>query len=248
MLAVLLGFLISGALVYLARLDRLRVDQVELHGLVQLRDAAVASAVREAVGGTTWGFVPRDHFFLVSGEAIEHRLRGEFPQIRKIDVNKRFPDRLIATIEERMLWGVYCVGELPRVAARPCSYLDENGTAYEELAYFEGWLLPVIYGAAAPEIGAAAVSRATIEFFEQARQALADVGAYPLGLVLSTSTPTDGALRLAEGWQLLVVMDRPIPSWFDALETLLAAEIGARRQELEYIDLRFGNKVFYKYR
>lgn len=248
LLAILLAAFLGGSFVYLIRMDSLRIDQLELHGLSLLPATAIESELRKAIGGTTWGFLPRDHFLLVSNEAIEHRLRDKFPQIRKIDVSKRFPDRLIAKIEERMLWGVYCLREKRESAPHSCFYLDTTGTAYDALAYFEGFLLPVVYGVLPATLGTEALPKTTLEFFDSAKQALQPLQANLLSLALSSSTPQDVRLNLAEGWYLWVTPSRPITEWLDILNTVLEKEIGSKRAELEYIDLRFGNKVFYKFR
>ncbi len=243
-----LGFL-AGGLWYVANLPYLAVDRLEVRGASLLSPSEIETAVRESIAGRgRWGFIPRSNFFAVSGKAIEKRLGERFPSLEHIDVGRRFPDRLVIEIKERTLWGVYCSRGDTDDAPRSCAYLDTSGTAYEELSQFQGWLLPVVFGSGSVALGTAPISPATLAFFGQARAALAAVGGDLLALRLSTSSAADARLELAEGWELWVSTDRPIAEWSGVLETVLEQEIGARRPLLEYVDLRLGNKVFYKYR
>lgn len=240
---------------YLLNLPYLRVDEVEVVGVRQVSAGDIERAVRDDLSGAVWLLFPRASFFLVSTGALERRLRERFREIQEIDVSKRFPDRLTARVTERTLWGVYCVRSSSTVPpgqagepAHDCAYLDTRGVAYEELSRFAGWLLPVIYGAAPPRLGDPAVPAGTLELFNGARAALASLGGELLSLSRSTTTPDDVRLALAEGWSVWVTASRPIPEWMNILKTVLEKEIGERRSELDYMDLRFGAKVFYKFK
>lgn len=248
-LGVFGGLIALGAgLWYLANLPYLSVDRIEVRGASFLPPEEIEAVLRDSIADRGWwGFIPRNNFFAVSGEALEHTLKQQFPAIKAVRVDKHFPHRLAVAVEERTLWGVYCVAQGAE-SSGPCFYLDTSGTAYEELSQFEGWLLPVIYGGLPTAAGAQPVPQPTLHYFEEARDALVPLKGVLLSAAISSSTPSDVRLGLAEGWTLLVSTARPVPEWLQALETILEQEVGARRPELEYVDLRFGNKVFYKFK
>ena len=116
------------------------------------------------------------------------------------------------------------------------------------MAAFEGWLLPIIYSPEPATLGQAASRPEMLEFYDQAQKAASAISGQILAMRLSTSTPDDVRLELAEGWQIWVTATRPTSEWLPVLVTVLEKDVGPRRSELEYVDLRFGNKVFYKYR
>ena len=238
---------LGGGLWYVANLPYFRVDRVEISGTSVLPAAEIERAILDSISGTVGSIFPRDNFFFISGEALEHTLKRQFPAIRAVNVDKHFSHRLAVAVEERTLWGVYCVAQGTE-SAGPCVYLDTSGTAYEELSQFEGWLLPVIYGGLPAAVGTQTVPQATLQFFEAARDALTPLDGILISATISSSTPTDVRLGLAEGWTLVVSTSRPVPEWLQALETILEKEIGAKRPQLEYVDLRFGNKVFFKFK
>ncbi|MDP3727545.1 MAG: FtsQ-type POTRA domain-containing protein [bacterium] len=231
---------------YVANLPALAVNDIDVSG-----GNVPAEEIRQAVQGMLEGkfllVVPRKNFFAVSGERIADELGQRFPEIASVSVDTRFPHRIIVRAEGRHLWGVYC----RREGADPpeaCAYLDAEGTAYEELERFSGWLLPVIYGPAPARLGESVVPPGMLGFFGDAQAALAGIDAKLLVLSFATATPDDARFSLAEGWYLLVTRSRPVAEWVGTLRTILEREIGARRPELEYVDLRFGTKVFYKFR
>ncbi len=232
---------------YVAGLPALSVNQIEVSGTTAVPIEGIRQATAELISGKLWLLLPRNNFFVVSGKRIERELRQHFPEISAVEVKKNFPHRLLVHASGRQLWGVYCERP-PAPPAGGCAYLDVNGLAYEELSGFSGWLLPVLYGPSAVRLGEAVIPSGRLQFFDRSKEALASLGGNLLWLSSASSTPEDARLGLAEGWQLWVTASRPVEEWADVLKTLLEKEIGAERARLEYIDLRFGNKVFYKLR
>lgn len=261
---VALGMLVIVALAlagvgawYLLNLRFLRIERIEIRGQRLLAASELEAAVREMLGGSYFGAVPRNNFFFISGEELERGLVRRFSAIEQIAVDRIFPNRLAVNITERTLWGIYC----DRPSARPepgadgvsaeersCFYLDTRGIAYEELSDVRGWLLPVIYASRPVKAGEQAVPASALRYFKEADAAAAAASARILSMRLATTTADDVRLDLAEGWHLLVATSRPVSDWGRALATVLEQEIRGRRSELEYVDLRFGAKVFYKYR
>ena len=233
---------------YAFYLPYFRIQQIEIHSAEIIPAAEVEAVIRREITGREWLILPRDNFFLISGEGLEHVIRDRFSQIETVSVGRRFPNRLTVEIRERILWGIYCRRE--NLAAPPdsCLYLDTHGVAYEDLSDIQGWLLPVVYAAGTKVIGEEAVSPSAIEFYESAEGSLRGVGAEMLWVSFSTSSPAEMRLGLAEGWNILVTASRPVEEWTKVLAVVLEKEVAGRRSELEYVDLRFGNRVFYKYR
>lgn len=231
---------------YVAGLPALAIDQIEVSGTEAIPIEGIRQKVSEMVSGKLWFLIPRNNFFAVSGTRIARELGQRFPEISAVDVKKKFPHQLKVHASGRQLWGVYC--ERPAPSTGGCAYLDAGGLAYEELSDFKGWLLPVIYGPSAVRLGEVAVSSERLQFFGRSKEALAELAGNLLWLSSASSTPDDARLGLAEGWQVWVTASRPVEEWASVLKTLLEKEIRDERSRLEYIDLRFGNKVFYKFR
>ena len=241
-LAVAFGFW------YVLNRQALRVRTVEVSGVRQIPAAEIEAAVRAVIDGSILGLIPRDSVLLVSAETVEHALRERFPAIEAVNVGRRLPNRLTVAVGERSLWGIYCADPAAGAAARACALLDRRGTAYEVLVDARGWLLPVVFGTVPPKPGEPAVTPRLLELFAAADLALGAIGADAIAVAVASSTPADVRIRLAEGWELFVEAERRPDEWLEILSALLEREVGARRRELQYVDLRFGAKVFYKFK
>lgn len=247
--SVLIGFaaLLAGA-IYLVRAPLLRVTEIRVDGTRVVSAAAIEAVVREELRGNEWLVVPRDNLLFISAERIRERVGREFGVIAEAAVEREFPQRLGVRVRERVLWGMVCDAPPREGAAGRCFYLDRSGATYEEVSGASGWLVPVIYlGRAVPE-GPDAVPSSLIQFFDRSRDAFAGLHEELLSMTVATATPGDVWLRVAKGWSAWVSSDRDPAEWAKVLHTLLEKEIGGREAQLDYLDLRFGNKVFYKYR
>lgn len=246
---VLAAFLfLAGATAFLIRAPLLRVGAVEISGAHSVSASAIEAVVREELSGNLWLLIPRDNLLFVSAERVEGRLAKEFGSITNIHVSRAFPKRLGVSVSERNLWGIACDHEpKPGVPGR-CFYLDRKGAAYEEVSGVSGWLLPVIYMSGSIEKGADAVPPEFMTLFDASQTSLAHIHERLLSLTVATATPGDVRLRVAEGWEVWASTSDAPENWERTLATLLQEEIGERKKQLQYVDLRFGKKVFYKYR
>lgn len=231
--------------VALLRLPALRVTDIALQGGTEQLRHEVEDAIRAELAGAWLGVAPRESAILVSARRLARRLRERFPEAAELTVAKEFPARLRVSLRERTPWGVYCE-EAAATASPPCAFLDANGVAYEPFSDARGHLFHRI-SASAPVRAGSQVSAAILRYFDASDAALAAIGADLVALAIASSSPGDYRLATAEGWSLLVAADRPPQAWRPLLETVMHREIGERRSELEYVDLRFGNKVFYRY-
>lgn len=244
---IALGILSAGVW-YFINLPYFRVDRIDVSGVYQLPALDIERAAREALAGKQWFIFPKNNFFLISSYRTRDHLREAFPQAAKISVEKKFPNRLIVAVEERTLWGVVCTRPDAALPPESCFYIDRRGMAYEELASVEGWLIPIIYIPEKSALGTRVVPEATLDFFNQAKGALVAINGNLILLAVSSSTPSDIRLTLSENWDILVSSSRPPSEWMKILRTVLDKDIGDKRSNLEYVDLRFGNKVFYKFK
>ena len=246
---VLIGLIaLLGGAIYLVRAPFLRIAEVRIAGAHAVSASAIEAVVREEISGNEWLVIPRDNLLFVSASRIRERVAREFGGIADIQVSREFPKRLGITVSERDLWGVAC-DALPRGGASGrCFYLDRNGATYEEVSGVSGWLLPVIFLSRAVPEGPGAVPSELIALFDRSRDALGGIREELLSMAVATATPGDVRLRVAKGWEVWVASDREPAEWAKILQTLLEEEIGGREGRLDYIDLRFGSKVFYKFR
>lgn len=131
-----------------------------------------------------------------------------------------------------------------------CGYMDSTGIVYESAPEPRGNLIIVIrtdtQDTAMPrqavDIGAMAQIRALAEKLPT------ETGVTPAGFELHTRVPSEIRASASEGFTLVFRREDDVSATLRVLKRVLNEEIKDKRKHLDYIDLRFGNKVFYKLR
>ena len=230
-------------------------------GLASLSEEEVRLVVMRYLEGDTLFFVPRNHLFAVSPKNLKNELYKTYPKIAAVEIKKNLNPALAIKIAERIIWGIGCTkteveeitenvseGERSKKAVGPCFYIDQGGFAFEEVSLFKGGLFPILYKDKEGIVGSYIFSEEEIKFFEKAGETLISSLNFPLLSVEFLPEGEDARLTLKDGWSLFVPLKKSPSEWLPVLRTLLLGEIKERKNQLEYVDLRFGNKVFYKFR
>lgn len=132
----------------------------------------------------------------------------------------------------------------------PCFYIDKTGTAYEEAPQSSGSLIIFVkdYENGIAEIGKqavnpeifTAVSRIDNLFRENLNIEISEIK-------LNSRGKNSIEIAVKTGWSA-IFNSKDAETAFSAMRTILEKEIKEKQSELEYIDLRFGTKVYYKFR
>ncbi|MEK7123483.1 MAG: cell division protein FtsQ/DivIB, partial [Patescibacteria group bacterium] len=132
----------------------------------------------------------------------------------------------------------------------PCFYIDETGTAYEEAPQSSGSLIIFVkdYENGIAEIGKQAVrpeiltaiSRIDDLFRENLNIEISEIK-------LNSRGKNSIEIAVKNGWSA-IFNSEDAEMAFLAMRTILEKEIKEKQNKLEYIDLRFGTKVYYKFK
>lgn len=247
-LACLVFFLASAAGVYALRLPQWQVKKIEFRGLQMLDERELEGKTQTLLDGNYGYVIPRRSMLAVFPKRLAATLQKEFPRIERADVMKRFPDSLFIAVVERAMWGVFCA-DTPEQDGSSCAYIDKTGFAYETSPRSSGSLITKIKSDVSDvAVGSFVVEKELMELFlfvgqEVKRVAGSDVVAYEI----SSRAPREIRLALSDGYQLYMNRSDDFQNVFTVLRRVLDQEIKDKRARLEYIDLRFGNKVFYRF-
>lgn len=273
LLAALAGcvLLIVGFLA-IARAEHSRVAVIEIAGSEAIKPDEARAVVREVLEEPHALIIPGDFIPLVNNDEIIRRLRERFPRIRSIRV-ARSPGRALAiTVEERTLFAILCAGAadetigtasstllfpLPPPSStseaptlHSCAYVDREGFTYSVAPEIAGSLIMRI----TTDTADIPIGRQMLETKMIHRVAfLADrlplaIGGPVMDFSFSASVPSELRARAADGFWMIFKRDDDAERALAVLARILRDEIKDRRAAVDYIDLRFGNKVFYKFR
>lgn len=227
--------------VFLLRLPKLQVSEIHFSGLNVLTKEEIAKDIFDSTQGSYFGFLPRRSTVLLNTGTLQEKIKNDFPRIEDVIIKKLFPRTLQVTIEERKSFGILCAGST-------CVYIDIAGFAYEDAPDSSGSLIMKIKtDAGLPRVGErvldSALALRLILLRQEIKRAL-DMEV--VGYELLKKVPREIRVDVSEGFRLIINRDDDFQNVFRVLKTVLDEEIKDRRSRLQYIDLRFGNKVFYK--
>lgn len=247
-----LGGIALSALVYVPHIPQLQIEEIEVGGVDEKTGGEIREFVIDALAGKVGGVVPRRMFFAVGSTRLAERIGHEFPKLKEVQVRKRFPDSLTIQASERELFAILCNDkerDISSVSALvKCAYLDADGIAYSAAPIFAGRLiLKIRTDFEEIAIGREVFVPALIEKFRFITLALASkMGIAVEWFELSERVPSEFRVATADGLSLFFRVEDEYENAFRVLGRVLENEIGDRRARVDYIDLRFGNKVFYK--
>ncbi|MCX6761410.1 MAG: FtsQ-type POTRA domain-containing protein [Candidatus Moranbacteria bacterium] len=230
--------------------DFLSITTIKITGLDKLEEAPIREIINEKLSGKYLGLVKKNNLLIFPGNKLERELVGKFKRIESVDVEKKFPGEVDVTIKERKFTMFLC-------SAGECFVLNERGEAYpagnfspEEL---EKENLVTLSDVSDTRIFAE--NNPLEDDFREFILELAGKMQYETGVVLKkqyeTPSRMSGDLKVETGggWKIYfsesVGMDKEMLMLGTVLERKISPE---QQKDLEYIDLRIPNKVFYKFK
>ncbi|MDP3770476.1 MAG: FtsQ-type POTRA domain-containing protein [Candidatus Sungbacteria bacterium] len=238
------------------RLDMLRIHNISVRGTRSLGTEDIQRQASTTLEGYYFaGLVPYRFLLASPVQTISSDLKDAFPLIADVAIKKVFPDELDITVRERNLFGILC-NDRTRGSSPDehidvqCAYVDTDGIAYQRSPISSGFLITKIStDASSTPIGVLLIEQAVIERMMLLKRELPAVaGIQAVSYELMSAIPHEIRVVTNEGFALIVKDNDDAGNIMRVLATVLEKEIGARRKHLAYIDLRFGNKVFYKFK
>lgn len=254
---------IIGLLSYLSHLPKVRINQVELRGgLLVTQKEIEEESMRFMQGSYFWAF-PKNNSFIYPQNSLKKDLADKFKRIETIEVSLEGLNKIVVDITERKPVAIWCrenrggVSTSTEVAQtkdkEQCYFIDSLSTIFAEAPNFSGDAYFKYYGLVETEspIGEKFIASSTefteINTFIELVKKLSIRPSYLLG-----KGQDEYSLVLFGGGEIFFDVKKSLDLAYNNLETLLKSpELSTGNTGIlpvEYIDLRYGNKLFYKLR
>ncbi len=244
------GILLAFAgLLYLFNMPRFLIAEIEVRGAAETEIAnEVMMFAERTLAGTYFGLVSRAHPFFYPKGALAAQVLSAFPQFARVSFSRQDSSALRIEITERAPVALWC-------AEDGCAYLDKEGIVFAEAAsgserlYYQ--LKQEKQISFAGMLGEEAIEPARLgallSFFAQLeRKELFPVQA------LFEENGGGVVITLRNGARFFVHEDEGYDIALKRLEILLDEDGLIPRQGdtnelgVDYIDLRYGNKIYFK--
>ncbi len=187
---------------------------------------------------------------LYQHNSLQNFLAEKFQRIDTISVHLKNSQTLSIAITERPLTALWCSGMPEDVPAGVCYFMDDNGLIFAESPDFSGDAYFKYYGRVASSttpIGTQYIASTTLfkdfgKFIKRAQ----DLSLHPI--YLQSTGDEQFTVGLAGGGYIYIDTKEPLAKSADNLQALLGTISATATTTLnfDYIDLRFGNKLYYK--
>lgn len=244
--------LILAGLTYLAHLERFRIVHVNLFGGVLVTEDEVQQKSLEYLSGSYFWLFPKKNAFIYPKDGLEQYLRENFKRIDNIDISLKNFQRLSVVITERKHFAVWCVG-VPSAdpESEQCYFMDKNSTLFAPAPNFSGDAYFKYYGVITDgnPIGKEYISSSTIFYqISDFKDSVKSLSLRPLYILAKGNQ--EYVMKLSSGAEILFDTKQSLKKVFENLQVLVTTDAFSKLDKnnlpVEYIDLRFGNKLFYK--
>lgn len=247
---VFLWVVFFGFLVYVFFFSSLL--QIHRHVFLSIRAVSseeVSVILETFLSGKSFGIFPNNTLpvAFLRREKLKDNLLQNFPIFRSVKVAFSFPDRVTLSAEERKKTIVLCSGG-------PCFSIDERGFPYESaVSPFETFNQTadvfIVDISAKPILFSDAVfSEEFLRNLFMFRSALSEE--LDISTLNRIETPSclsdDVRFKTSEGWMLFASLTIPVENTLRSLRLLFLKTVSeVDRKNMDYIDLRTENKIFY---
>lgn len=242
-LSFFLLLLLCGGVVGLSWLPFMRIHNVDVSGAQAISPQAIQQVVRESIAGGYGHLFAKSNIFLYPKETIATNIQKAFPTIKSLTVRSEDFQTLAVAVVERQPVALWCGDNAE--ASSTCSFLDDDGFAYAPAAEYSGDVYQKYYGALVGGHLLTSEQFHSLVALVASIQKVPDIGAVDSVVVDSGA---DVHLTFISGFTLLFGAADAGASVLQRFTLVRGAAPFANTPlgHFEYLDLRFGDKVYYK--
>lgn len=189
-------------------------------------------------------FLETKSIFLLKRDKMEQLVLEQFPEVENVRVFRNFPSTLVLRVIERKETAQWCT-------SGSCFALDTNGIIFrsDDSENF----MKVVSPSNSQELGKRVIEASLLSILLEFQKKL-----YELDLLKKAETRVLSAhviseervnFSLSEGWKIFFNPQDSLDWQLTKLRLVLEKKVPSEQREaLEYVDVRFGNQAYLKYR
>ncbi len=253
---------------FLSKWERLNIDNIQVSGNKVIETKMIEDIAREKISGYYLWFFPKTNFLLYPRGEIQKELTNQFKILKDINLTVRNFKTLNISVNERTALYTYCgaVTGTETDSSQKCYFMDEDGYIFDEAPYFSGEVYSKFYGTiASVDLPTGQAGNPLGSYFFQPdfakltsfKKTIQEIGLKPAVFFVQDNGDIIMYLSSSFGSQMgpeiKFKKDSDFGKVVENLQSVLTTEpmqtdFKNKYSSLLYIDLRFGNKVYYKFR
>ena len=231
------------------RTSSLRISEVDVLGTNEINPDIIKDKANELSSGNDFLFLPRNQVLLYPRKQIETTLRNDFKEASSVSVKLVGLTKVAITIQERIPYALYCLDT--------CYFSDQSGFVYKDADASSTDSYVSFHDTRYDNASSSASSSSPLgtyplktSDFQGLENFARDISTLKLHTQEVLIGLDDDVSILTDQGKILVSINNPLDQQFDLLKIALTQgpflKTDGSVKSFGYIDVRFGNKVFYK--
>lgn len=232
-LSFIFVFVVS-AYAILSHIEDINISNIDIHGNDIVSVEELNLIAESEIGGNYLYLFSKSNILLFSEKGITNSIFESYKRIKKVEVGRKNMTTIYIAVEERFPHALWCEEE--------CYFLDDLGYIFAKAPEFSGNVFfKYNIQIDTDPIGTQLLDVREFAEVELLVRSLKNLELDPIGLSLIDDI--DFEIFMTDGSKLIFSRDQDFAEVYDNLDSILSEVDG----DLEYIDLRFGSKIYYRY-
>lgn len=250
---VFLFVLLLVGLSFLSRWEKININSIQISDNKVVETKMIEKIVQEKISGNYFYFFPKTNFIFYPKKEIVDELTTKFKRIKNISISISNLKTLDISLIERTALYTYC-GLAPAELDdknQKCYFMDDSGYIFDEAPYFSGEVYLKFYGKTGayffePNFSKLISLKETLEKINVKPATFYIENTGDIKVFLSSTTTELGP-------EIIFKANADFNQIVENLQSVLTTEplqteFKTKYSSLLFIDLRFGNKVYYKFK
>jgi len=227
----------------------LRVRQFDTQGTKRVDKNNIIKVIEQEINGNIMTYIQKNNYFFVNNNKIVESILAD-KRIKNVQITKKFPDKMIIEIEEYDKVAIWCTD----MTMQTCFVLDGD-TVIKQVMMKDAIVTENDHFIIVDEthrevsIGERVMAADYIKKIEALGSELVYVLNVEIKQPSTVASRGSNEVRFMtdEGWYIIVDLAHELDEIFDIAKLFVKkVDLPSRRPDLEYVDMRFPEKIFYK--
>lgn len=235
---------IVGAIEWAAHHEAVRFSGADIRGTFVLPKPLVETLVDVALAHAAEKLIPTNNAMLFDAEALALQLQDTYPRIAHVDIyaSSLIHPRLVVNVQERSPHALWCSPEAE------CYLMDARGIIFAHDTGEARAIQTVFYGGSIASSTAIGSSYAQ-GIFDAIKRILLLLNQRGMEVSTITANSPEEVVYQLSGFELRTRPGTDPSEVVSTLELVLSSKaLRDKQNQLEYVDVRFGNRVYFKLR
>lgn len=247
-----------------------RIDKVFVEGAEIGFNEEIKKIANQKLAKIIFEKIPVNNQIFLPDKAIANEILNKFPEIKVVNIKTRLSDHsLTINFQLRQPSAIWCrvlvpdnlvevssstdeaiISSAPSTLpeAENCFFIDNDRFVFKPAPILSGGIVPIVYEQMTRDLNIKDVvsNSKALQFILETKKQLDAANLNLTDFIISGQTLGDLEILSPDGWKIILNLDVSPAVQINALKRVLEEEIKEKRGQLEYVDLRVENRVYYK--